>query len=65
MSPRDPADLAARIIELELRFMEQGAVIDALDAVVVEQAERLDVLEARLRQVQRRLDAAGDDDDER
>lgn len=60
----DVADLEARIVELELRFMEQAAVVDALDSVVRDQDGRLDSLELRLHVLQRRLEAAeGSDDD--
>lgn len=53
----DLDDLLDRVTELELKFMEQGLVLDELDAVVRAQDARLDRLERQLRDLQ-----AGDDD---
>lgn len=54
MTRDDLADLAARLTEMELRYMEQQAVIDALDGVVRAQDLEITVLAkeiARLQQV--------------
>ncbi len=46
---RSLLQLEARVTELELRFMEQGQHIEALDEVVREQDRRIESLELRLR----------------
>jgi uncharacterized coiled-coil protein SlyX len=51
------AELAERLTELEIRFMEQGLLVDTLEALVREQAQSVARLE---RQVQRLL--SGPDD---
>ena len=43
--------LEDRVTELELRFMEQQAVIDALDGVVQEQDLALNLLRKELQQL--------------
>lgn len=54
-----------RLMELELRFMEQQAVIDALDAVVKEQADELTALARQLRHLEQLLQQGhGDPADE-
>jgi uncharacterized coiled-coil protein SlyX len=40
--------LQARVTELELRYMEQAALVETLDALVREQDLRLDALARRL-----------------
>ncbi len=51
-------DLQARVTELELKFMEQAALLETLDSVVRDQDARLDRLERQLRD----LTAAGEDE---
>lgn len=46
---RSLLQLEARVTELELRFMEQRQVLEALDDVVREQDRRIQSLELRLR----------------
>lgn len=55
------AELTARLTELELRYMEQQAVIDALDGVVREQDAEIQQLRKDLERLQQQL--AGDDSD--
>jgi uncharacterized coiled-coil protein SlyX len=57
--PDDLHDLQVRLTELELKFMEQGLLLDDLDAVVRTQDATLDRLERQLRDLQ-----TGDDPDE-
>ena len=57
---RDPvAELAARLTEMELRYMEQQAVIDALDSVVRGQDAELAALAKEVARLQQAL--AGSD----
>lgn len=55
-------DADARLTELELRFMEQQATIDALDGVVREQDLELVALRRDIQRLQQIL--AGGQDDE-
>lgn len=55
------AELTARLTELELRYMEQQAVVDALDGVVREQDAEIQQLRKDLERLQQQL--AGDDSD--
>ena len=56
------ADLAARLTEMELRYMEQQAVIDALDAVVRGQDAEIAALAKDMARLQQALAGGGDDD---
>jgi uncharacterized coiled-coil protein SlyX len=44
----DPGDLHARVIELELRFMEQQRLTEELSSVITEQQKQIDALALRL-----------------
>ncbi len=60
---RDVLDaLSARLTEMELRYMEQQATIDALDAVVREQDAEIARLAKELARLQQAV-AGGDDGD--
>ena len=54
------SDLELRIVELELRFMEQQAVIEVLDAVVRDQATEIDALRKELGHLQAALADQGE-----
>ncbi len=56
-------DLAARLTEMELRYMEQQAVIDALDGVVREQDTAIDVLRKEVDRLSAILASGGGDAD--
>ncbi len=56
-------DLAARLTEMELRYMEQQAVIDALDGVVREQDTAIDVLRKEVDRLSAILAGGGGDAD--
>ncbi len=55
-------DLEARLTEMELRYMEQQAVIDALDAIVRGQDAEIARLAKDLERLQQAMASAGDDD---
>lgn len=57
------AELTARLTELELRYMEQQAVIDALDGVVREQDAEITRLAKELDHVRQQLAGDGGDQD--
>ncbi len=56
-------DLAARLTEMELRYMEQQAVIDALDGVVREQDAEITRLAKELERLRQALTSTDDADD--
>lgn len=56
-------DLAARLTEMELRYMEQQAVIDALDGVVREQDAALEFLRREVDRLKAVLAGGGEDGD--
>lgn len=47
----DVAELDARITELELRFMEQGLLVDTLEVLVRDQAQSVAKLERQMQQL--------------
>lgn len=50
----------ARIVELEIRFMEQQRLLEELSEVVLTQGRQLDRLQTELLALRRRLEAAPD-----
>jgi uncharacterized coiled-coil protein SlyX len=56
------ADLAARLTEMEIRYMEQQAIIDALDGVVRGQDAEIAALAKEVARLQQAL--AGSDDED-
>ena len=62
MTRDDLAELAARLTEMELRYMEQQAVIDALDAVVRGQDAEISALSKDVGKLRQALAGDGGDD---
>lgn len=52
--------LEARVVELELKYTEQQALVQELSDVIYAQQRQLDAMEAKLALLQKRFDAVGE-----
>lgn len=51
------ADIHARVVELETRYMEQQALLEDLSGVLYQQQRTIDVLQAEIKRLQQKLAA--------